>query len=56
MTPQTCSTCKHSQPHDRFPEDKALACTVTGRHRSVAPNERCLYSGSKWEPAAEALP
>jgi len=57
MTTQTCSTCKHSAPHEVFPKDKALACTVSHLHTSVSPNESCVYLKSKWAPvAAEAAP
>ena len=50
MTTQTCATCKHSEPHKRFPPDVALAC-VAHRflHQSVAPNESCVYFRSEWE-------
>jgi len=51
VTTQTCATCKHSAPHEVFPEDKALACTALRLHMSVAPNEKCVYLHSRWEAA-----
>lgn len=49
MTPQTCATCKHSQPHPCFPKDKALACAASRLHTSVAAGESCVYLRSRWE-------